>query len=192
MQRYRGYLSALGHVHTFDYDYMAAGRRLPDRQDQLLLRHQQQLETVLRRTEGPDVVLVGKSMGSRIGCHLAAQAAQNSTSDENSFYRRIRAIICLGYPLVSSGKTKDVRDAVLYQLRTPTLFVQGTRDKLCPLEQLTAVSERMTCKRSVHVVPSGDHSLLATKTYLKKHDTSQVALEQGVVNAIKSFISGCD
>ena len=40
---------------------------------------------ILRDFDGP-VVLIGKSMGSRIGCHLALE-------------EDVAALVCLGYPL---------------------------------------------------------------------------------------------
>src|SRR5205823_6277167 len=100
------------------------------------------------------LVLVGKSMGSRIGCHVA-------TTD------RASALVCLGYPLRAQGSGK-IRDEVLLALKTPILFVQGTRDPLCPLELLSEVRERMTAENALHVVEGGDHSLLVTKTGLER------------------------
>ena len=59
----------------------------------------------------PFTVLIGKSMGSRIGCHVAAE-------DPNI----ADAVVCLGYPLV--GMNGKLRDEVLKQLRVPTLLCQ--------------------------------------------------------------------
>ena len=59
-----------------------------------------------------------------------------------------------------------MRDQVLLALRTPILFVQGTRDPLCPLDKLAAVRNAMTCDRDLHVVESGDHSLKITAALL--------------------------
>ena len=52
-----------------------------------------------------------------------------------------------------------MRDEVLVALRTPILFVQGSRDALCPLPRLEAVRARMTAPSTLLVVDGGNHSL---------------------------------
>ena len=52
-----------------------------------------------------------------------------------------------------------MRDEVLLALRTPILFVQGTRDPLCPLDALAAVRARMTARSELLIVEGGNHSL---------------------------------
>lgn len=125
-------------------------------------------------------MLVGKSMGGRIGCHVAAEDPTIAA-----------ACVCLGYPLVGvarAGKPGKVRDEVLYALRTPVLFVQGTRDALCPLPKLKAVRRRMSAPSALHVVESGDHSLVATKAQLKREGRTQADVEADVVRAIREFL----
>jgi predicted alpha/beta-hydrolase family hydrolase len=143
-------LSAVGRVTRFDYPYQLAGRKLPDRLDVLLAAHLEALATAARRRRGP-VVLAGKSMGSRIGCHAAVALA--ATDPE-----QVRALVCFGYPLRSPAGT--MRDEVLLKLQTPILFVQGDRDPLCPLPLLEATRARMSAPNQLHVVEGGDHSLL--------------------------------
>ena len=56
----------------------------------------------------------------------------------------------LGEPTSSAKLRAKLRDAVLVSLRTPILFVQGTRDRLCPLDLLAealaggTAAERLT------------------------------------------------
>lgn len=164
-------LSAVGRVVTFDYPYMAAGKRLPDRLPVLLAAHLEALDA-LGSVE--DVVLVGKSMGGRVGCHVALE-------------RPVRAVVCLGFPLVSaSGKS---RADVLLAQRRPVLFVQGTRDKMAPLDQLETVRARMEPPTAVHVVDTGDHSLLITKTHTKKTGVTQDDADSAILAAITTFVS---
>lgn len=189
MQRYRQHLQSLGRVQAFDYEYIAEGRKVPDRQAKLIQQHQAALTGALDHAEHDgSVVLIGKSMGSRIGCHVAVMESMQHTQNKPSQFTRIRAVICLGYPLLGRSKTARMRDQVLRQLRTPTLFVQGTRDKLCPLDQLEVVRRGMRCRTALHVVQSGDHSLLGTKTHLRQHSTTQAQLESAVVDAIEAFL----
>jgi predicted alpha/beta-hydrolase family hydrolase len=163
-------LSLLGEVTPFDYPYMAAGKKRPDRHPTLLAAHLDALDA-LGGTD--DIVLIGKSMGGRIGCHAALE-------------RPVRAVICMGYPLVSgSGK---VRDAVLLSQVVPVLFVQGTRDKMAPLDQLDAVRAQMNVVTRVHVVETGDHSLQITKTHTKKTGVTQDHTDQATFEAITDFL----
>ena len=171
MEDWAGRLGSLGDVHRFDYPYMIAGRRRPDRHALLLSAHRAELELVAG--SGP-IFLVGKSMGSRIGCHVATT-------------ERVSGLICFGYPLVSmSGK---LRDEVLFQLRTPILFVQGTRDRLCPLAQLEAVRPSMAAQNTLFVVEEGDHSLQITKRHTKKTGQSQDDMDATVFEAVRAFVA---
>lgn len=99
-------------------------------------------------------MLIVKSMSGRVGCHLSLQEI-------------VAALVCLGYPLCGGGDCSKLREKVLRDLSTPILFVQGTRDSLCPLEVLAGVSGEMQAVNELYVVEGGDHSLLVTKSYLK-------------------------
>jgi predicted alpha/beta-hydrolase family hydrolase len=144
-------LGALGEVVTFDYPYMQAGRKAPDRMPVLLAAHGAALDEARARL-GRDrpVVLAGKSMGGRVGCHLAVERA--AAGDPPA------AVVCFGYPLRAGG-SGALRDEVLRALSTPILFVQGSRDALCPLADLEAVRATMTVPAALHVVEGGNHSL---------------------------------
>jgi predicted alpha/beta-hydrolase family hydrolase len=77
MRQWAGRLSTLGDVVCFDYPYMKAGRKAPDKLPALVAAHATALDEA-RGTVGGEarpVVLAGKSMGSRVGCHLANQLA---------------------------------------------------------------------------------------------------------------------
>src|SRR4029078_13745244 len=87
------------------------------------------LAKVRARAKGP-LFLAGKSMGGRVGCHVALEEP-------------VAGVICLGYPL-QSGATGALRDEVLLALRGPIPFVQGSRASLCPLDKLAEGGGGMT------------------------------------------------
>ena len=174
MRHWAELLRNLGIVHTFDYPYMKEGGRRPDPLPKLILAHREAMEEARRSHPGP-VVLIGKSMGSRVGCHLALTEA-------------VSAVICLGYPLCGAGDSTKLRDRVLRELATPILFIQGTRDKLCPLDLLQTVREAMTAANALHVVEEGDHSLAVTKTWLKAHGKSQDDIDREILGAIRGLL----
>lgn len=172
MRGWRTRLASLGDVVAFDYPYMKEGRRSPDRHAVLLAAHRAALAEARTRFTGAPV-LAGKSMGGRIGCHLALE-------------EEVRALVCLGYPLV--GASGSVRDEVLLALRVPILFVQGTRDRLCPLGRLADVRRRMKAPSDLFVVEGGDHSLLASRKALAASSEVQAAVDARILVAIRGFL----
>ncbi|HEV3243123.1 MAG TPA: alpha/beta family hydrolase [Chthoniobacterales bacterium] len=172
MQRWKQRLTQIGDVETFDYDYMREGRKRPDRLPQLIAAHRQALAEVRTKTSGP-IILIGKSMGGRIGCHVALE-------------EKVNGLICLGYPLCAGGDRSKLRDQVLRDLRTPVFFIQGTRDALCPLDLLERVREEVSAPNFLHVVEGGDHSLLLRKKDLGRETQDDV--DQRIAKAISDFV----
>ena len=174
MKRYAELLASLGSVRSFDYPYMRGGsRRGPDKLEVLVAAHRQELDAVAAEAEPTDqLVLAGKSMGGRVGCHLALEA-------------EVAGLVCFGYPL--RGQNGKLRDEVLLALETPVLFVQGTRDTLCALSELEQVRKAMKVRSELFVVEGGDHSLEATKTALKAQGKTQVDVELAVLAKVRDF-----
>lgn len=186
MVAWRTRLERVGRVEAFDYPYQRAGKKAPDRPPVLVSSHRAELARLRAEHEGP-IVLIGKSMGGRIGCHVAVELAQaEAAAVEAAAVGRPAALVCLGYPLVAPGGA--VRDGVLLDLRTPVLFVQGTRDSLCPLDRLAAVRERMQAPNELFVVEGGDHSLVVPKGQLAKQGATQAALDERALEAIQAFL----
>ncbi len=178
MQAWATRLAAIGSVHTFDYEYMQGGKRRPDPLPALVARHRAEYEAL--RTESERPVLVGKSMGSRVGCHLAVELWES--------HEPVRGLVCFGYPLVGSGKTRPVRDAVLLGLRSPILFVQGDRDSLCPLSHLERVRSQMQAPSRLFVVEGGDHSLAVRKRELSSRGVTQDDVDRAILEEIRRFV----
>lgn len=172
MVAWRDRLSTRGDVRAFDYPYMRAGRKTPDRLPALVEAHRTALAEARREASGP-VYLIGKSMGGRIGCHLALE-------------EEVAGVICLGYPL-QSGSTGALRDQVLLALKRPILLVQGTRDPLCPLDRLASVRARMTAPSTLLVVEGGNHSLEISAKQRKATGETQSIVDARVLAAIGAF-----
>jgi predicted alpha/beta-hydrolase family hydrolase len=100
----------------------------------------------------------------------------------------VAGLVCLGYPLV--GQRGDERSEVLLALRTPILFVQGTRDRLCPLDRLEAVRARMAAPTALHVVEGGDHSLVVGVRALAARGETQDGLDAAAAARIAAFVAG--
>lgn len=175
MERWAARLASIGDVVRFDYPYVKAGRRSPDKLPVLVAAHRAALAGA--RASRPDrpTVLVGKSMGGRVGCHVALEEP-------------VAGVVCLGYPLV--GQRGDVRSEVLLALRVPALFVQGSRDPLCPLDRLEEVRTRMTARTALHAVEGGNHSLEVLKRGLAARGETQDEVEARALEAIAGFVRG--
>jgi uncharacterized protein len=172
MTRWAGRLATLGEVVPLDYPYAREGRRRPDRLPVLVAAHRAALAAA-REAHGGPVVLAGKSMGGRIGCHVALE-------------ERVEALVCLGYPL--RGASGALRDEVLVALRSPVLFVQGSRDPLCPLDRLEDVRRRMSAPSALHVVQDGDHGLRLGARALAAQRTTQEEVEARALAAVSAFL----
>jgi predicted alpha/beta-hydrolase family hydrolase len=172
MRAWRERLASLGDVRAFDYPYMRAGRRSPDRLSVLLEAHRTELAALRAQASGP-IFLAGKSMGSRIGCHLALEEP-------------VAGLVCLGYPLKAAA-TGALRDEVLLALRIPILFVQGTRDPLCPLDLLADVRARIKAPNELLIVEGGDHSLAVSAAVRKARGETQADTDERVLEAVRVF-----
>src|SRR5437773_8146802 len=183
MQNWKQRLSEIGVVETFDYDYMREGRNRPDPLPQLIAAHRAALRKfvdrewkfVNREEPTPRRFLIGKSMGGRIGCHVSLE-------------EKVDGLVCFGYPLCAMGNRTKLRHEVLRALTTPILFVQGTRDALCPLDLLERVRIEMKTPNFLHVVEGGDHSLRVPKRQLQGTGETQEDVNQQILKAITGFV----
>ncbi len=162
---------------TFDYAYRMAGRRAPDRLPKLLDVHDAAHRWLAGRVER--VVLAGKSMGGRVGSHLAGgvDGGAGRTGEE------LAALVYLGYPLVAIGKTEPRSVEHLRRIDVPQLFVAGTRDRLAPLELVREVAESLPAP-TLHVVDDADHGFHVTKR--SGRDDAEVLEE--IVGVVAGFV----
>lgn len=177
IQGWKRRLHEIGEVEVFDYAYMREGRKRPDRLPQLIEAHRAAL--ILARQKFPttgSAFLIGKSMGGRIGCHLVLE-------------EKVQGLICLGYPLCAMGDRSKLRDEVLRALASPILFIQGTRDPLCPLDLLQDVRSAMTAPNDLFVVEGGDHSLIVPNRELQRIGQSQQDVDRQILAEIVQFVA---
>jgi predicted alpha/beta-hydrolase family hydrolase len=161
-----------GHtVMTFDYLYMAQGRKAPNRLNRLLDVHEA-AASVLGDSEGR-IVLAGKSMGGRVGSHLVAEGRCNALG-----------LVYLGYPLVAIGKSEPRDTDHLISIDAPQLFVSGARDRMGPEDLIAQVAASVPDGTS-EFIDTGDHSLIPLK---KTGRTLDDSIAQSV-KAINSWIT---
>ena len=136
-------LARRGHpVLTFDYPYMEAGRRFPDRREVLLECHRAAAAWLRRRF--PRFVMAGRSMGGRMASYLAAAGEPCA------------GLVLYAYPLHPAGRPDRPRADHLPEVRAPMLFFTGSRDSMA-LPEMVDRWLRPLERAEIEIVPGADH-----------------------------------
>jgi uncharacterized protein len=115
----------------FNFAYMEAGRRSPDRAPTAIETWRAAFAAAEARAAGRPVWVSGKSYGGRIASMAVAEGMPAS------------GLVFLGYPLHPPGKPEAIRDEHLYGIAAPMLFLQGTRDSFASVDLLNGVVDRI-------------------------------------------------
>jgi predicted alpha/beta-hydrolase family hydrolase len=136
---------------TFNFDYMDAKRRVPDPQPKLQARYRTVVADVLAKYHPKRLIISGKSMGGRVASYIAGDISQ------------VNGLVFLGYPLHPPGKSDQLRDQHLYELKVPMLFVSGTKDTFAERKLLERVVQKIGTTARLAWIDGGDHSLRRKK-----------------------------
>ena len=137
-------------VVTFDFPYIAAGRRVPDRGPDLERAFEAEWQSA--RASGP-MFAGGKSMGGRIASQSAARGG---------FDPAPAGLVFFGYPLHPPGKPAQRRDKHLPAIAAPMLFLHGTRDPFGSPDEMRDLVATLP-SATLEIIDGGDHSLLASR-----------------------------
>ena len=127
-------------VVRFEFPYMAARRRVPDRQPILL---QAWRDVVAELGGGAAVAIGGKSLGGRMASMVADELG-------------VRALVCFGYPFHPPGKPEKLRTEHLAALQTPALIIQGERDPFGTKDDVAAYA--LSPSIEIAWLPGAGHS----------------------------------
>ena len=132
----------------FNFPYMEANRKVPDRTEVLEGSYRAVIEQAKQNKQDPDRFFIGgKSMGGRIASQVAAMDGVD-----------VDGLFFLGYPLHPPGKTEQLRDAHLYRITRPMIFLSGTRDSFARKQLLEEVVAKLGPNAQLHWIENGDHS----------------------------------
>lgn len=160
-------------VLTFDFAYMAAGRKLPDKAPALEAAFRHAVDAAVAATGARGVVVAGKSMGGRMATHLAAAPESWRAAAP------LVAAVAFGYPLRPPGPRGGDRVSHLRRLAVPTLIVQGTRDTFGGPDAIAAdVGD--VARLTVQAVATGDHSLKVLASSGRRPADAEAAIVQDV------------
>jgi hypothetical protein len=145
-----GFAEAIGRLGVatlrFDFPYMQAGRKAPDRAPVLVEAWNEAFADAVGRAGGRPVLAGGKSMGGRIASMAAAEGMPAA------------GLVFLGYPLHPPGRPDKMRDAHLDAVPVPMLFLQGTRDTFARPDLLAPVLARLGERAQLVAIEGGNHS----------------------------------
>jgi predicted alpha/beta-hydrolase family hydrolase len=127
-------------VVRFEFPYMAAKKKAPDREPVLL----ESWREAIAAEGGGATFIGGKSMGGRMATMVA---------DEMN----VRGLVCFGYPFHPPGKPERLRTKHLETLKTPALILQGTRDPFGSPQDVAGYTLSSTIR--VEWLEGGDHSV---------------------------------
>jgi predicted alpha/beta-hydrolase family hydrolase len=163
----------------FNFPYMQAGRRSPDRPPVLLAAVRDAAKELARRTKlAPDrLVLGGRSMGGRM-CSLAVGDADDPLP--------ALGLVLLGYPLHPPGRADQLRIEHFPRLRVPCLFVSGTRDAFGTPAELEQHAKAIDGEVQWHWIDTADHGFKPLKS---SGTTPKQALDAAAVDVV-SFVRG--
>jgi uncharacterized protein len=167
-------------VVTFDFPYITAGRRVPDRGPALEAFYRS-IVAVVRAdlpSAGRFLFIGGKSMGGRIATQIAA-------GDRDL---PVAGLVLLGYPLHPPGRPNELRAAHLPSIGRPMLFVQGSRDNFGTPAELEPVIGGLVPRPMLHVVNGGDHSLKLSRRDPRLQQAADDEAQQTVIRWIDSFV----
>jgi predicted alpha/beta-hydrolase family hydrolase len=152
-------------VITFDFPASRKNEPLED-------AYRRIVRDVRKRFPREPLAIGGKSMGGRI-------ASQVASKDDLA----VCALVFFGYPLHPPGVPEKRRDAHLPAVRSPMLFISGTRDPFGTPRELRALTKKLHA--SLSLVESGDHSLHV----MKSSSTPQRDVDTRVWDETAAFIS---
>lgn len=133
----------------FDFAYVAAGRRFPDRPPVAIATWRAVADAARSHAhDGEPVWASGKSFGGRMASMAVAEGMD------------VAGLVFLGYPLHPPGKPEKARDEHFATLSgVPMLFLQGRNDPFAvPNEQLDDLVRRIGPNAVLEWVEGANHS----------------------------------
>jgi uncharacterized protein len=103
------------------------------------------------------VYLGGHSYGGRQASMLSTELSRTELSKEDPDF--VPALLLLSYPLHPPRKPEQQRTQHLPDLRTPTLFVHGTRDPFASIAELQQAMKMIPAKTELMVIEGAGHDL---------------------------------
>ena len=131
----------------YQFPFMEEGSKRPDRPPLAHAAVRGAIAMASERLPALPLFAGGKSFGGRMTSQTQAQTA----------LPQVRGLIFFGFPLHAAKKPSITRADHLAEVRTPMLFLQGSRDALAELDLLTPIIEGLGERATLCVIEGADH-----------------------------------
>lgn len=116
----------------------------------------------LKRKAGGDGLtasILGKSLGSAVGIHLAVSDPPARLILDSAFtsMREVVALNATWLPAAALPRLFESLD-LAPRIACPTLLIHGGRDELVPPSHGRRIFEALTCPKHLHVIPAAGHN----------------------------------
>ena len=132
----------------YQFPFLEAGGRRPDPPKLAHATVRAAVAEASRAAPGLALIAGGRSFGGRMTSQ--AQAASPLPG--------VRGLAFLAFPLHPAGRPAAERGKHLSDVHIPMLFLQGTRDALAELDQLTPLIETLGERATLRLFDPADHS----------------------------------
>jgi predicted alpha/beta-hydrolase family hydrolase len=137
----------------YQFPYMEKGSRRPDSPKLAQATVRSAVAEASRLHPNLALVAGGKSFGGRMTSQAQALAPLPG----------VRGLVFLGFPLHPAGTPSSERAKHLFDVQTPMLFLQGTRDELAHLPLIEALAEQLNARATLKLFADADHSFHVPK-----------------------------
>jgi predicted alpha/beta-hydrolase family hydrolase len=131
----------------YQFPYMERGSRRPDAPAVAHATVRAAVAVAARLKPKLPLIAGGKSFGGRMTSQTEAEMPLPCAG-----------LAFLGFPLHPAGRPSSDRAAHLFAIKIPMLFLQGTRDNLAVLSELTPLCQELGRRATLRLFEDADHS----------------------------------
>jgi predicted alpha/beta-hydrolase family hydrolase len=132
----------------YQFPYMEAGPKRPDRPDLAQATVVAAVRTAFKLAPRKTLIAGGKSFGGRMTSQAQAAAP----------LPKVRGLAFVGFPLHPANKPSTTRADHLARIDIPMLFIQGDRDALADQTLLLPVVQGLGSRAVLQTIKGADHS----------------------------------
>jgi uncharacterized protein len=165
----------------YQFPYMERRSRRPDPPRLAQATVRAAVTRALDVMSGVPLVAGGKSFGGRMTSQAQAKAALPG----------VCGLVFLGFPLHPAGHPSQARAKHLFEIQIPMLFLQGARDKLASLDEITAVCNKLGNRATLKKFENADHSFHVPARSGRKDIEILADVVDEFVDWLDGLIAGC-
>ena len=158
----------------YQFPYMDKGAKRPDTPQVAHATVRAAVTEAARLAPNLPLFAGGKSFGGRMTSQ--AQAASPLPG--------VRGLIFLGFPLHPAGRPSAERGKHLFNVQTPMMFLQGTRDELATLGLVEPLCRQLGPRATLKLFQDADHSFHV----LKRSGRSDVEVKEELLDSMADWI----